>query len=1028
MSGAGADCGAGVRSGVDGAGGGGVRGATGSGVAAAVAADAVGRRSGTALAGVGRPAAVRWTVGPPATGSDDDGDDEAGAAGAGAGAEEPGEGSGEAVVGKGVGVDAATVGAVPVTAGGSVVTVGAVVVTVGAVAVTVGGATGATGATARWTGGSVRPPVSGAFEAGAGGGVIGVVSEGGVERGAPRGERRWTGADGDGAEGPWGAGGTGACGAVEGSALGRTASAGLAVVGAPRPGRRVALRCTGRVVAGVGVVPGRVGVAGAEGPGDPDRSGDPDGLVGVVAERRSGADAGAGFPAGGCGCGVPRARCTGGRVVPDGIDVFVARWTGGTAWEGWAGCAVWGAVGLPGAAALRWTGGCWVPVGVLGRAAGSGCRFAGGGVGEGRWAAVGPSPVPVGRAAEGVPVRPPLGAGLTGPTARWTGGAGAAGAGAVGVGRVTARWTGVPLGAVRSGADGVRSVAPEGWSCGAVLRWAGVPGAVPPLAGVDSGEGDAVGVGVGVVDAVPLVLGVGLAGVEEARRSEPPVAPRSARDAGTARCTGRSTAPLGALPDRGTARCTGVCGAASVPGADGASPPGREAPEPESAREGASVRGCCSGTARRPGEPVVVGSGAVADRRSPGSAAPAPRAGSGRVAGAGPDRGTARWTGVPDAVPPPDGEVVPWAGVGGVPVGEPLPAAGAGRFGRGDAARWTGGAPDAVPPPDGEEAPWAGVAAEVGLAGPAEVVGGVAAGAVGVPAGAPLPAAGAGRFGRGDAARWTGVPEEAPPVGAGEMGLPEARVACCTGGAGGRPGVPDAVLSGDGEDELRTGGLEAAAAPEEAGGRGTERWTGGPAGVSVAAGACCCGRTARCTGEGGDAGGAAGGVAATSPPEAPRPGAGAAGPAGAEPGSARSPALDDEGAVPEDFVGASAVRRVEGRARRCTAGDPDGALVSGCRGRGGAGGTGVTRTPRAACGEGFTGAADDVDDADPVERDRWTGVAGTAGAGDDGTGPPPRALGAAAAPPLAPGRADGPADAPARAPGTAGPADRVPGA
>ncbi|XVV35845.1 hypothetical protein ACQPXT_18915 [Streptomyces sp. CA-100214] len=750
----------------------------------------------------------------------------------------------------------------------------------------------------------------------------------------------------------------------------------------------VALRCTGRAVATGGVVPGRAGVAGADGPGDPAWP------VELVAERGPGADAGAGSPAEVCGCGVPRARCTGGCVVPDGIDVFVARWTGGTAWEGWAGCSVLGAVGLPEAAALRWTGGCWAPVGVLGRAAGSGCRFAGGGVGDGRWAAVGPSPVPVGRAAAGVAVLPLPGARLTGPAARWTGGAGGAAAGAAGAGRVTARWTGVPLGAVRSGADGVRSVAPEGRSCGAVLRWAGAPGAGPPLAGVDSGEGDAVGVG------VPPVRGAGLAGAEEARCAEPPVVARSARDAGaerepaeagvaggTARCTGRSPAPLGALPDRGTARCTGVCGAASAPGADGASPPGREAPEPELAREGASVRGCCSGTARCTGEPVVVGSGAAADRRSPGSAAPAARAGSGRPAGAGPDWGTARCTGAPDTVPPPDREEAPWG-----EVAEEVGAAGEGE-----------------------------VAEEVGVAGG---VGGVAAGAVGVPADAPLPGAGAARFGRGDAARWTGVPEGAPPVGAGLVGLPEARVARRAGGAGGRSGVPEATPSPDGEDEPRTGALEAAESPEEAGGRGTDRWTDGLAGVSVAAGPCCCGRTARCTG---DAGGATGGVAAASPPESPGSGAGAAEPAGAEPGSARSPA-PDEGAVPEDFGGASAVRRAEGRARRCTAGDPDGALVSGCRGRGGAGGTGVTRTPRAACGEGFTGAADDVDDADPVERDRWTGVAGAAGAGDDGAGPPPRALGAAGAPPLAPGRADGPGDAPARAPGTAGPADRVPGA
>ncbi|MFB7656182.1 MULTISPECIES: hypothetical protein [unclassified Streptomyces] len=258
-----------------------------------------------------------------------------------------------------------------------------------------------------------------------------------------------------------------------------------------------------------------------------------------------------------------------------------------------------------------------------------------------------------------MPVLPLLGAGLTGATARWAGGAGVAGV----VGRVTARWTGVPLGVVRS-------VALEGRSCGAVLRWAGVPGAVPPLVGVGAGEGDAegAGVGAGAGAVVPPVRGAGLAGAEEARCSEPPVALRSVRGAGavrelaevvggTARCTGRSPVPLGALPDRGTARCTGVCGATSVPGADGASRPGREALGPELAREGASVRGCCSGTARCTGELVVVGSGAAADRRSPVSAAP--RAGSGRVAGAGPDRGTARWTGVPDAVPPPEGEEAP---------------------------------------------------------------------------------------------------------------------------------------------------------------------------------------------------------------------------------------------------------------------------------------------------------------------------------------------------------------------------------
>ncbi|MZD57989.1 hypothetical protein GTX07_29870 [Streptomyces sp. SID5606] len=49
--------------------------------------------------------------------------------------------------------------------------------------------------------------------------------------------------------------------------------------------------------------------------------------------------------------------------------------------------------------------------------------------------------------------------------------------------------------------------------------------------------------------------------------------------------------------------------------------------------------------------------------------------------------------------------------------------------------------------------------------------------------------------------------------------------------------------------------------------------------------------------------------------------------AGAEPGSARSPSGDEGAAVP-DGPGAELVRRLAGRARRCTAGVPEGALVS----------------------------------------------------------------------------------------------------
>ncbi|MEU3733080.1 hypothetical protein AB0E81_27320 [Streptomyces sp. NPDC033538] len=72
-----------------------------------------------------------------------------------------------------------------------------------------------------------------------------------------------------------------------------------------------------------------------------------------------------------------------------------------------------------------------------------------------------------------------------------------------------------------------------------------------------------------------------------------------------------------------------------------------------------------------------------------------------------------------------------------------------------------------------------------------------------------------------------------------------------------------------------------------------------------------------------------------------------------------------------------ALRRLAGRARRCTAGDPDGALVRGCRGRGGAGGTGVTRTPRPLWAGVLAGAPDE---AGPAELARWTGVARARGA------------------------------------------------
>ncbi|MGW7282602.1 hypothetical protein ACWGIV_30845, partial [Streptomyces sp. NPDC054844] len=130
-------------------------------------------------------------------------------------------------------------------------------------------------------------------------------------------------------------------------------------------------------------------------------------------------------------------------------------------------------------------------------------------------------------------------------------------------------------------------------------------------------------------------------------------------------------------------------------------------------------------------------------------------------------------------------------------------------------------------------------------------------------------------------------------------------------------------------------------------------------GVAVPVGGCWCGRVARWTGAavaGVPAG--AGGAAGPAPD-------GRAGPA---PGSPRSPSGDD-GAAPEESGRTFVVRRLAGRARRCTAADPDGALVRDCRGRGAADGTGDTRTPRAA----WAGVlADAADDAGPVARARWT--------------------------------------------------------
>ncbi|MFD5052491.1 hypothetical protein [Streptomyces tendae] len=286
-------------------------------------------------------------------------------------------------------------------------------------------------------------------------------------------------------------------------------------------------------------------------------------------------------------------------------------------------------------------------------------------------------------------------------------------------------------------------------------------------------------------------------------------------------------------------------------------------------------------------------------------------------------------------------------------------------------ARWAGGVPGAVP-----------LLAGAGVGG------------------LPLP------VGRVVAARWTGVvlplgavaAELSPvgrwaprPAGASVGEGPDGRTAVRW--TGGVPGT-EPPLAAAGVDALppsgrRTGDAGAVASPDASGagvvpGADAARWTGAPVGAGA-------GVTEPW----------AGGVL----PAGAEPWAGEVLAAGAEPGSARS-ASADEGAVPDDAGADPVVRRLAGKVRRCTAGDPDGALVSDCRGRGAAGGagTGVTRTPREA---GADGLADTAGEAGPDERARWTGAA--AGAVDDGAavgaGPdaaglpgvldaPPRALGA----------------------------------
>ncbi|MDA5147541.1 hypothetical protein PEM37_39260 [Streptomyces sp. AD681] len=276
-------------------------------------------------------------------------------------------------------------------------------------------------------------------------------------------------------------------------------------------------------------------------------------------------------------------------------------------------------------------------------------------------------------------------------------------------------------------------------------------------------------------------------------------------------------------------------------------------------------------------------------------------------------------------------------------------------------ARWTGGVP-------GAESPLAGAGV----------------------AGLPLPV---GRV----VARWTGV---VLPLGAVAAGLspvgrwaPRPAGASVGEGLGGwaavrwTGGVPDTepLLAAAGVDALppsgrRTGDAGAVASPDAPGagvvpGADAARWTGAPVGAGAGVTEPWAGEVLPAGAEPWAAGEVLAGGAESWAGEVLAAGAeswaGEVLAAGAEPGSARS-ASGDEGAVPDDAApddagpedagAAPVVGRLAGNARRCTAGDPDGALVSDCRGRGAAGGagTGVTRTPREAGAGALAGTAGEL--------------------------------------------------------------------
>ncbi|MFE2358262.1 hypothetical protein [Streptomyces parvulus] len=662
---------------------------------------------------------------------------------------------------------------------------------------------------------------------------------------------------------------------------------------------------------------------------------------------------------------------------------------------------------------MRWTGGCApvAPVALVGRLGAAEGRWAAGeGVAE-RGAAVGPLG-PVCRAVVPGISPPDVGAGPTPPTERCTGGSWSlgprcSGAGAdadVGVAglpdRGTARWTGAAGASVPEGPEVAEEPAEEsgaGSWCAAVVRRTGACGGVAAPADED-GEGDGDGEGAA---ASPVGRGA--------------LVPAFAPEAGAV--------------DRDAARCTGGAGVAGVEagvagaaGAPGAGEDGGRAGPDSGRREGGS-----------PAVPLFVGPGWAAERRTgaPEAGAP-PRVGlvpsPGRFrAGPRPGRGCAtdRWTGVPEAGEPGEvvgrcaGGVAGEAGAGGVPTPESC------------AVRCTVVGAD-VPPS------WAGAAGRRVAGVPDE-------GAAGVPV--PVPEACALRCAvpreavspsrAGAAGGWAGP--AGVESGAGGVPVPESRVARCTGGRGGvaRSGAGAAAVRGAGsdggtEDDRRAGGVAAGPSPlapearrtgvpagavaPSAGvapGRVAARCTGGAVGESPAAEARPCGRTARCTGApgaGAEAGaGACAGAGVEGVADDGEAGcgvrsaraAGEAPPAGAEPGSARSPS-DDEEAVPDGPGAEPVVRRLAGRARRCTAGVPDGALVSACRGLGAAGGTGVTRTPRAAWAGVPAGAGDA---AGPAARDRWTG--GVAAADADGAVEGAGRVGGAGVARVAAGGADG---------------------